>query len=112
MSQVPQIDAGEARSHIDAGAFLLDVREDDEWDAGHCPTATHIALSELMARAGDVPDAGEVIVVCRVGGRSMQAVRWLRAQGVDAYNLNGGMRAVAASGLDIVDDAGDAGKVI
>ena len=52
------------------------------------------------------------MAICRVGGRSERAARFLRAQGLDVVNLTGGMRAWAASGLEVVTDAGDAGTVI
>ena len=40
---------------LPAGSYLLDVREDDEWAAGHAPDATHVRLSELSARTGEIP---------------------------------------------------------
>lgn len=40
---------------IEGGAFLLDVREDDEWGAGHAPVATHVRLSEIPSRLEAVP---------------------------------------------------------
>ncbi|HEY9252209.1 MAG TPA: rhodanese-like domain-containing protein, partial [Nocardioides sp.] len=55
---------------------VLDVREDDEWAAGHIEGATHIPLQELPARLGELPE-GQTLVVCKVGGRSAQAVNYL-----------------------------------
>ena len=43
---------------LPAGVFLLDVREDDEWTAGHAPDAVHVRLRELGARAGGCPPPG------------------------------------------------------
>lgn len=88
-------------------AWLLDVREPDEWEAGHAPDAHHVPLSELPARVGEVPADRDVVVVCRVGSRSAQAVAWLLHQGRTAVNLDGGMSAWAAAGRPMVSDSGE-----
>jgi rhodanese-related sulfurtransferase len=80
---------------------MLDVREDDEWAAGHAPGAVHIPLYDLPVRFPDLPAHRPLPVVCRVGSRSAQAVAWLQAQGVDACNVSGGMVAWAAAGLPV-----------
>ncbi|WP_285777551.1 rhodanese-like domain-containing protein [Microtetraspora sp. NBRC 13810] len=89
---------------VPEGAFLLDVREDDEWQAGRAPGATHIPLGQLQQRVDEVPKDGPVYVVCRAGGRSAQATRWLNHVGWEAFNVEGGMQSWAASGLDMVGD--------
>ena len=111
-AQVPQVDADEGARLVRDGAFLLDVREPDEWTAGHAPAASHIPLAELPGRAAELPGGVTVVAVCRVGGRSQRAAEYLRAQGVEAVNLAGGMRAWEAAGLDVVSDEGDPGSVI
>lgn len=78
---------------VPEGAYLLDVREDDEWRAGHAPGAAHIPLRTLGERAGEVPKDRKVYVVCRVGGRSAQATMALNQAGWDAVNVAGGMQA-------------------
>jgi len=90
---------------LPAGVVVLDVREDDEWVAGHVPGATHLPLGELVARADEVPE-GEVLVVCRVGGRSAQATAWLSGRGRAAVNLAGGMHAWDAAGRPMVSETG------
>ena len=92
-------------------AFLLDVREVDEWDAGRAEGALHIPLMELPHRLAEVPTDTQVVVVCRVGGRSAQATSWLAAQGYDAVNLDGGMFAWASAGRAMVRD-GDVPAVV
>ncbi|RZS91279.1 rhodanese-related sulfurtransferase [Motilibacter rhizosphaerae] len=88
---------------VPADAPLLDVREDDEWAAGHVPWAQHLPMSGLGSRAGEIelPDEGPLYVVCHVGGRSAQVVMWLRSQGVDAVNVAGGMDAWERAGLPV-----------
>lgn len=85
---------------------LLDVREDDEWQAGHAPHAVHVPLHQLPARLAELPSGGPLAVVCRMGGRSSQAVEYLAAQGVPAHNVRGGMLAWAAAGLPLVAGTG------
>lgn len=76
---------------IPEGAPILDVRGDDEWEAGHIEGALHIPLADLPARYGEVPLDEDVYVVCRTGGRSRQAVMWLNDNGFDAIDVTGGM---------------------
>jgi rhodanese-related sulfurtransferase len=93
-----------AAQAVPDNAFLLDVREKDEWLAGHAPTAVHIPLGQLQGRVEEVPKEGPVYVVCRVGGRSAQATAWLNHVGWEAINVDGGMQAWAASGLPMVSE--------
>lgn len=90
---------------------VLDVREDDEWAAGHIDGAVHIPLSELPARIGDLPE-GQTLVVCKGGGRSGQAVNYLAQQGYEVVNLAGGMMAWAAAGRPMVSETGDEPHVL
>lgn len=102
--------AAEAARLVAAGeAVLLDVREDEEWSAGHAPAARHLPLGRL---AGDTaPPEQPLITVCRGGGRSAQAAAALTAAGRDVRSLDGGMTAWAAQGLPVVRDDGTAGTV-
>ncbi|HEX6075489.1 MAG TPA: rhodanese-like domain-containing protein [Micromonosporaceae bacterium] len=94
-------------------AFLLDVREPDEWTAGHAPGAYHLPMQQVPARMAEVPMDGEVLVVCRMGGRSAQVVEFLRANGWDnVINLDGGMRAWAAAGRPLEAENGTPPEVI
>jgi rhodanese-related sulfurtransferase len=87
-------------------APLLDVREDDEWAAGHAPTARHLPMSELPARLGELPDDDPLYVVCRSGGRSARVVAYLAGQGWPAVNVDGGMQVWSAQGRAVVADSG------
>jgi rhodanese-related sulfurtransferase len=87
-------------------AWLLDVREDDEWAAGHAPGARHIPLGDLGARAAEVPQDELIYVVCRSGHRSGQAAQALAGAGWRAVNVAGGMQQWAAAGLPMVTDSG------
>jgi rhodanese-related sulfurtransferase len=92
-------------------AVLVDVREDDEWAAGHIEGATHIPLQELPARLGELPE-GQTLVVCKVGARSARAVAWLAQQGRDVVNLDGGMLDWETAGREMVSDTGQRPVVV
>ncbi|WP_404311389.1 rhodanese-like domain-containing protein [Agrococcus terreus] len=79
---------------------LVDVREQQEWDAGHAVDAIHIPMSEVVARLSEVPDGAAVI--CRSGARSAQVVAYLEQQGLDAVNVAGGTLAWAQAGRPMV----------
>jgi rhodanese-related sulfurtransferase len=91
---------------------LLDVREDDEWTAGHIEGAQHIRLGELASRLEELPKERTIVAVCRSGGRSEAAVRGLRKLGYGAENLEGGVNAWDRSKLPLVDSSGGRGRVI
>jgi rhodanese-related sulfurtransferase len=98
---------------VPSGAFLLDVREPDEWGAGHAPGAYHLPMQQVPARMAEVPMDGDVLVVCRSGVRSAQVVGFLQANGWDnVINLDGGMRAWAAAGRPLVGGNGAPPEVI
>jgi len=92
---------------LPADLVLLDVREDDEWQAGHAPGALHVPLGQVPARLDEIPD-GEVHVICRSGGRSGQAVAWLTRNGYDVSNVAGGMHAWVDAGRPLVSETGAA----
>lgn len=99
---IPQVNV----EALPADPTVLDVREDDEWAAGHIDGAIHIPLSELPSRLPELPDADPLIVTCRGGGRSAQATAYLQQIGIDAANLDGGMQAWDAAGRAMVSDNG------
>ena len=109
----PRSRAEEGRALVDAGALLLDVRELDEWQAGHAPDArVHPARrarrrASASSRATGASSRSAARARARRGRRGSSA-----AQGFDVVNLAGGMRAWAAAGLDVVTDDGAAGTVI
>ncbi|GFH36512.1 rhodanese-like domain-containing protein [Streptomyces pacificus] len=89
---------------------MLDVREHDEWAAGHVEGALHVPISDFAARVGEVTEAvadgRRAYVMCRVGGRSAQVTQYLVQQGIDAVNVEGGMQAWDAAGRPMVTDSG------
>jgi rhodanese-related sulfurtransferase len=98
---------------VPADAYLLDVREDDEWVAGHAPGAHHLPMMDVPARMAEIPADGDVVVVCRMGGRSAQVTAYLVNQGWDnVRNLDGGMEDWSARGRPVVSEDGTPPRVI
>ena len=106
------IDPAAARLLLEAGAFLLDVREDDEWNAGHAPEAVHVAMGLVSERAAEIPSDRTVLCICRVGGRSATVAGALAEAGYDVRNVGGGMLAWEADGFPVVSGSGDPGRII
>lgn len=90
---------------------ILDVREDDEWSAGHIDGARHIALDALPARVAELDRARPVVTVCRSGNRSGKAAAALTRAGLTVHNMDGGMRRWARDGLPISGSDGRPGRV-
>jgi rhodanese-related sulfurtransferase len=110
LNELPSVDVDTAAG-IAATVVLLDVREHDEWTAGHAPAAVHIPLSDLPDRLGEFEPGRRVVCMCRSGSRSGRATAWLRSHGVDAVNMAGGMQAWSRAGHPVVDDHGRLGAV-
>ncbi len=108
MSAVPEVGVAE----LPADAVLIDVREDDEWQAGHAPDAQHLPMSRFVERLDELPDADPLYVICRSGGRSGRVVAYLNQQGRQSVNVAGGMQSWAAGGRPMVAEHGGAPDVI
>jgi rhodanese-related sulfurtransferase len=91
---------------------VLDVREPDEWRAGHIAGAQHIPLGQLRQRLDEVPKGRTILAVCRHGNRSDVATRGLRTLGYTVENLDGGVTAWKRAGLSLVDADDGPGRVI
>lgn len=110
MASIPTVSIDGVPDPLPEGLAVLDVREDFEWSAGHIDGALHIPLSELPARLDEVPTE-QTLVVCKVGGRSAQAVAWLGQQGREVVNLDGGMLDWAGAGRPMVSEDGSNPRV-
>jgi rhodanese-related sulfurtransferase len=82
------------------GAYMLDVRQPDEWTAVHMPGANLIPLDQLSSRLSEVPAGTPIVVVCRSGNRSRQGRDILLQAGFSQVtSMAGGMNDWAANGL-------------
>ncbi|WP_372728839.1 rhodanese-like domain-containing protein [Nocardioides sp.] len=114
MIEIPTVAMTGVPDPLPEGVAILDVREPTEWEHGHIEGATHIPLMDLPQRLADIPDVpgGQVLVVCRIGGRSAQATGYLVQQGIDAVNLDGGMLEWEAAGRAMVSETGAPPQVV
>jgi len=98
-----EISVAEAAAKRDAGAFILDVRQPDEWNEVHVPGSTLIPLDQLEARLNEVPKDKEVVVICRSGNRSQPGRDALKAAGfTQVTSVTGGLKEWKAAGLPTV----------
>jgi rhodanese-related sulfurtransferase len=73
---------------------VVDVRESWELDVARIPDVLHIPMNDIPARLGDLDTNGDIIVMCRSGGRSMQVAQFLDRNGFRSVkNLTGGILA-------------------
>jgi rhodanese-related sulfurtransferase len=86
---------------------LVDVRLDDEWEAGHIAGARHIPLDSLSARAGEIDRSQPVVLYCRSGDRSGGAADALAASGWDVQSMEGGLEAWVEKGLKLEPEDGE-----
>ena len=77
-------------------ALLLDVRESDEFAAGHLPNAVNLPLSQLRDRHAELPKNRDIWISCGVGQRAYYATRFLAQRGFHAWNLSGGYATYTA----------------
>jgi rhodanese-related sulfurtransferase len=97
------VDVHEASRRQAAGALLIDVREQSEWNQGHAPGATLIPLGSVANRLTDIPRDRDVLLICRSGNRSGAAQRQLQQLGYQrVFNVTGGMNAWANAGLPVL----------
>jgi rhodanese-related sulfurtransferase len=105
--QIPTAAVAGVPDPLPEGLLVLDVREEDEWQAGHVAGSVHVPLMQLGQRyteLSELADAPQILVVCRSGHRSAYAAGFLVEQGHDAVNLDGGLIAWHAAGRALVSD--------
>jgi rhodanese-related sulfurtransferase len=97
------ISAQEAAAlQIDKKAVIVDVREDDEWNAGHIAGAIHIPLKQLNAQLSELQPYKDktIITQCQSGKRSAKALEQLKSAGFSTvYSMDGGIQAWSQQGL-------------
>jgi rhodanese-related sulfurtransferase len=94
---------------VPADAVLLDVREPEEWAAGHAEGALHVPMGQVIQRIDEILDhAAEqpLYVMCKMGGRSAQVAAFLNQQGINAINVDGGLAAWQTTGRPMTSDTG------
>ncbi|MGE5701422.1 MAG: rhodanese-like domain-containing protein [Clostridia bacterium] len=91
--QVKEILPSELLAKLEKGEKLqlIDVREPEEWNAGHIKQATLIPLGFLPYRLEELDKETPLVMICRSGARSHRACEYLQELGYDATNMVGGM---------------------
>ncbi len=113
-----QLSPEEARELVAAGAQLVDVRVQHEWEAGRIGGASHIELGDLSTRAGEIERERSVVFYCRGDNRSDMAAAAFEADGYEAAVLAGGIEAWAEAGLPLepgdgyVAESGEAASIL
>ena len=102
---IHEITAAELEELLAAGVRLIDVRETDEYTAGHVPGAVHVALGTVSQHVDAFRGDGPAYVICRSGARSMRACEHLAQEGVEAVNIAGGTLDWVAGGRPVVTGA-------
>lgn len=87
---INEVSVAELEVALANGARLVDVRETDEYLAGHVPGAVHVALATVPEHLAAFEGPGATYVICKVGGRSMKACEYLAQYGIEAINVAGG----------------------
>jgi rhodanese-related sulfurtransferase len=96
---VREITIEELKIALSSGSAVIDVRESDEFESGHVPTAKHVPLGAVPSNVDAFRSDTEVYVVCQAGGRSMRACEFLHDQGVtNVVNVIGGTAGWIALG--------------
>ncbi len=95
---ITEIDVDELAARLDGGALLIDVRQPDEFNAGHIPGATLVPLADVPERLEAFSPTETNFLVCRSGARSMRAAEFLADRGFDVVNVIGGTLAWQDSG--------------
>jgi rhodanese-related sulfurtransferase len=106
LRRVPEVAAADASERLAGGAVALDVREDEEWEAGRIAESLHIPMHSLAARQVEIPRDRPIIAVCRSGSRSAAVTESLLQAGYEAANLAGGLKAWKKAGLPIEPPGG------
>ena len=97
-----EISVDEAYGKYQGGAFVLDVRTQEEWNEYHAPNTTLIPLDQLPARLNEVPHDQEIVVVCRSGNRSQQGRDILLNAGFEQVtSMTGGLNEWRTKGYPI-----------
>ena len=103
---IPEINVDDLATIVEQGGRIIDVREPAEFEEARVPGVRLISLGTVPDHVDEFMGDGPTYVICRSGGRSMQACEFVAAQGADVVNVAGGTLAWIASGRDV--DSGPA----
>jgi rhodanese-related sulfurtransferase len=97
-----EVDVVRAHEMYEQGALFVDVRTQEEWDQGHIARSVLIPLDELPSQLSDLPQDQDIVVVCKLGGRSKEGATILRQAGFRRVTcMSGGIQAWIAAGYAV-----------
>lgn len=108
----PSIEPEQLENSIVEGFKLIDVREEDEWNAGHHQNAEHIPMNLITESIDRFKNSEKYIFVCRSGARSGKVTNFILSQDIEAYNLAGGMKELQNFSERIFNLEGNPGEII
>ena len=108
----PSIEPEQLEKLIQDGFKLIDVREQDEWNAGHHKSAEHIPMGMITDNMNKFKDSEKYIFVCRSGARSGRVTNFIASQDIESYNLSGGMKELKNFTEKIFNSEGNPGQII
>jgi rhodanese-related sulfurtransferase len=100
-----EIGVDDLAERLEAGARVVDVREQHEWDTGHIAGALHVPFATVPQQLDVFRGDGPTYVICAVGGRSLRVCDYVAGYGIDVTNVAGGMMAWERSGRAVVTAA-------
>lgn len=102
--ELEEVTAAEAITLSQGESWLVDVREPDEWEAGHAVGAYSLPMSQITERIGELPQDATLLVICHSGARSLRVTSMLSQAGYNAINVQGGTMGWKSAGGEIVAD--------
>tara|TARA_B100001996_G_scaffold270884_1_gene211973 strand:- start:933 stop:1283 length:351 start_codon:yes stop_codon:yes gene_type:complete len=112
ISQTPSIEPEQLENLIQDGFTLIDVREQDEWNAGHHQSAEHIPMGMITESMNRFKENEKYIFVCRSGARSGRVTNFIASKDIESYNLSGGMKELQNYTEKIFNSEGNPGQII
>ena len=112
INNTPSLEPENLEDLLQEGYQLVDVREQDEWDAGHHKGARHLPMGEIIENIDDFKNNEKYIFVCRSGVRSGRVTNFMISKNIESYNLSGGMKQVKNFTDEIYNLDGNSGEII
>ena len=112
INNTPSLEPKNLEDLLQEGYQLVDVREQDEWDAGHHKSAVHLPMGEIIENIDDFKNSEKYIFVCRSGARSERVTNFMISKNIESYNLSGGMKQVKNFTDEIYNLDGNSGEII
>jgi len=112
INNTPSVESEDLEDLLQKGYKLIDVREHDEWDAGHHIRASHLPMGEVVEQIDNFNNKEKYIFVCRSGARSERVTNFMISKNIESYNLTGGMKQLKNFTDEIYNLEGNSGQII